>query len=137
VKPVTQFIARNEKAMSLREENLHGRRYQIIVVVRADELTEWWKDLGPSGNHLGDGFQIPSLMEHTVAELQDIATASRHDDTWQKEMRGVVAESTLISDFLSQYEERSRIINNKSSFGPGVVKQRNGFSKGAVNGSHA
>lgn len=136
MKPVTAAINTNEKAMSLREENMvrppthQSHRYQIIVVVRDDKLAEWWRDLGPSENFKGNGFQIPSLMEHSVAELLDIAEASRHDDSWQKEMAGVVAESTMISDFLDQYEERWEIMHNRSTFGPGVTHQRNGAPSG-------
>lgn len=130
MKPVTAAINTNEKAMSLREENLHGRRYQIIVVVRNDELAEWWNDMGPAEKFKAGPLSIPSLFEHSVAELRDIATASRSDDTWQKEMAGIVAESTLIPDFLEQYEERFKIVRNQSTFGPGVSHQRNGAPSG-------
>ena len=130
MKPVTLFILPNEKAWALREINLvrppthQWRRYQIVTVVRADVLSEWWRDMGPTVPR--PEIEIPSLGEHTVAELQGIAEQYQ-DDHWGKFVAEKQAESTLIPDFLDQYAERSLIIKNKSKFGPGYSKQRNGF----------
>ena len=142
MKPVTLFISPDEKAMSLREQNLvrppthQWHRFQIVTVDRGDELAEWWRDLGPSTAFTAPGCEIPSLWEHTVGELWDIAEHHRlQDDYWQKFSEEKASESTLIGDFLEQYEERSKVIKNQSQFGPGVSHQRNGFSKEAVNGN--
>lgn len=142
MKAVTLVIHPDEKAMSLREINLvrppsyQWHRFQIVTVNRGDELAEWWRDLGPAEEFTRPGVEVPSLWEHTVGELWDIADHYRmQDDYWQKFAEERAAESSLVNDFLEQYEERSKIIKNQSQFGPGVSHQRNGFSRSAVNGN--
>lgn len=142
MRPTTLFIHPDEKAMSLREINLvrppthQWHRYQIVTVNRGDELAEWWKDLGPSEAYQRPEVEIPSLWEHSVGELWDIAQHYRlQDDYWRKRTAEWQAESTLIPDFLDQHMERWRIIRNQSQFGPGYAKQRNGFFKEAVRGN--
>ena len=139
IKPVTEAIHENEKAWSLREQNMvrppthQVHRWQIITVVRNDKLAEWWNDLGPAAEFRAPGIEIPALFEHSVAELRDIATEYRlGDDYWRKRTAELSAESTLVKDWLEQMEEDWRVIRNQSSFGPGVSKQRNGFDRRAV-----
>ena len=138
MKPVTLAIHENERAWSIRERNLvrppafQWRRWQIITVIRNDQLTEWWDDLGPSANFKGLGFEMPSLGEYSVAELRDHATRLRNDTTWVGFAAEKQAESTLIKDFLDQVEEHWKVINNQSTYGPGGHKQRDGFPKKAV-----
>lgn len=136
---VTQFIQADEKAYRLAEWNMvrppfgDWHRWQVIFVNRADKLAEFWTDLGPAANYTAAEFNIPALWEHSVAELQDIATSVRlGDDHWQKFAAEKQAESTLISDFLQQKEEMWKVINNQTVIGPGVSKQRDGFSKRAA-----
>lgn len=142
MKPVTLFVHPDEKAMSLREQNMvrppthQWHRYQIVTVNRGDELAEWWRDLGPSENFPAPGCEIPALWEHTVGELWDIAQHYRlQDDYWRKTAEEIQGESTLIPDFLNQYQERNEILRNRSRFGPGYTKQRNGFPKEAISGN--
>ena len=133
MRPVTVAIHDDEKAWELREFNQAGvgyRRYQVITVVRDDRLTEWWDDLGPSAEFFGEGFIIPSLFEHSVGELREMAMQARYrDDYWEKFAAEQVAESTLIGDYLNQVEEHWKVIRNQSVFGPGVSKQRDGFPR--------
>lgn len=84
--PATQYILADEKAYWLSEVNKQSpgskgfRRYQIITVIRDDAQAQYWDDLGPVNNWKGiDQFTIPSLFEHTVAELQEIARQMRSD----------------------------------------------------------
>ncbi len=136
---VTNTIHKDEKAWSLKERNLVRApnfklsRYQIITVNRGDKLVEWWSNLGPVKNFTAPELDIPSLWEHSVAELQEIAEEKRlGDDYWQKFTEETRHESSLISDWANQYEERGRIIRNQSVSGPGFRKQRNGFSRKAA-----
>ena len=135
----TNVIHPDEKAYILGERNLirpplhEWRRYQVIVVNRDDQLAEWWDDLGPAEDFTAPGLDVLSEWEHTVAELQDIAERQRlGEDYWQKRLVELEGESTLIPDFLNYKEEAWKVINNQSVFGPGVSKQRIGFSKEAA-----
>ena len=132
---VTLAVHENEKAWALRELNFvrpplfQRRRYQIIVVNRDDKLVEWWDDLGAAEQFKGPEFDVPSLWEHSVAELRDIAASKRDDETWVTYMAEQRADSTLIEDFLTQVEEHWKLIYNRSTFGPGGHTQRNGFPR--------
>lgn len=132
---VTQELDPDEKVYRITEVNLvrppkyQRRRYQVIIVNRNDRLAEWWYDLGPAESFTTQQFTFPMFWEHSVAEAQDIAEAKRNDDYWTKFLAEKRAESTLITDFLNQYEERHRIINNQSTFGPELRKQRIGFPR--------
>ncbi len=139
MKPVTIAVHEDEKAWALRELNLvrpptrQWHRWQIVTVIRNDELTEWWHDLGPMKRFTAPQIEIPGLLEHTVAEIRDIAEQYRlGDDYWTKRAEELAAESTIIPDLLNQREEQRRVIHNRSSFGPGVRTQRNGFPLKAV-----
>lgn len=97
-------ILGNEKAVELREVNEQSpgskgpHRYQIITVIRDDQLAEWRKDMGPSKNWKGvRELRIPSLLEHTVDELFDLADDLRQDNSPQdvidiKELLGLYIE---------------------------------------------
>lgn len=130
---ITHDLDPNEKVYRLSEVNLtrppsyQNRRYQIILVNRNDQIAEWWYDLGPSWSFAANQFTFPMLWEHTVAEAQDIAEAKRHDTYWQDFLKEKQAESTLLDDWQTQREERHKIIHNRSVFGPGGHKQRDGF----------
>lgn len=135
MKPVTVAIRQDEMAWELREFNKAGvgyRRYQVITVVRDDKLTEWWDDLGPAAEFFGEGFIIPSLFEHSVAELREMAEIAREDNGFEDFAAEQQAESTLISDYINQMEERWEVIYNRSTFGPGGQTQRNGFPRKEV-----
>ena len=144
MKPATLFIHPDEKAMSLREINLirpptyQWHRWQIVTVNRGDALSEWWKDLGPKSNFPRPELEIPSFWEHTVGELWDMAQHYRlQDDYWRKFALEQAAESSLITDWTEQVEERREVINNRSKFGPGYTKQRVGFSRKAAMNEHS
>lgn len=137
VRPVTLAVHEDEKAWSLTERifAMDGpyRRFQIITVVRDDKLTEWWNDLGPEASFTAPEVTFPSFFVHSVAQLRDMAETFRHrDDYWQKFMAEKNAECTLVEDWLTYLEENWARIYNRSSFGPGVTKQRNGFSRRAA-----
>ena len=81
---VTQTVGGDEKAWELIEVNLQSpgnrgwHRYQILRVLRDGNIAEWRRDLGESKNFKGvNQLRIPSLWEHTVDELFDLADELR------------------------------------------------------------
>lgn len=84
--PVTTTIFGNEKAWTYMEIHKQSpgsrgrRRYRIIVVLRDGELAEYREDLGPASKFKGvRELNIPSLFEHTVDELMDLAELLRNE----------------------------------------------------------
>jgi hypothetical protein len=82
--PVADKIFGDEKAIALYEMHLQSpgfkgfHRYQIIHVPRNGVICEWRKDMGSADNYKGiNQLRIPSMMEHTVDELKEIANELR------------------------------------------------------------
>ncbi len=101
-------------------------RYQIILVVRDDQIKPWVKDLGLSSGFTSGQFQFLSMFEDSVAQLQDMATARRLDSKWTADVLAEHREnSTLIIDSLEAIEEREKIERNASVFGSEIQRQRN------------
>ncbi len=76
----------NEKAYSLQEfheQSLGSKgfhRYRVIMVNRGDRLAEYREDMGLAKNFKGiRQFNIPSLWEHSIAELLDLADTLRNE----------------------------------------------------------
>lgn len=83
--PVAHTILGDEKAWGLYEiheqspGNRGFHRYQIIQVIRDGKIAEFRKDMGLASKWKGvKQLRIPSLMEHTVDELMDLADELRH-----------------------------------------------------------
>ncbi len=137
MKPVTFYVVDDELAWNLREQNLvrppthQWHRWQIITVIRNDRLAEHWTDLGPAEMFPAPQIEIPSLKEHTVAELKDMAQRWRHEEGGRKRIAELQAESTLRDDIMNQFEEGKRIMANQSVFGPALAHQRNGLDRRA------
>jgi len=100
-------------------------RYQVILVNRGDRLAEYHRDLGDAGLFESGAFRIPSLWEHTVGELQEIADGVR---SRVREDRNVMAElqerSTLTRDALAFSEEIYKRRRGQSVFGSAIKVQR-------------
>ena len=90
----TPVISLDEPCFLLIEEHMQSpnakgfHRYQIVTVVRNDELVEWHHDMGDAKRFKNiDQFRIPGgvrdeqtkrlYIEHTVGELQEIADQLR------------------------------------------------------------
>ena len=131
----TPYILADEKAMGLVEvELLAGKdvhRYQIIYVVRNDQQSPYVVDLGSRLLYPNPPLNIISYMEHTVAELQDMANEARARSDVTKRLAELQEESSkdrnIIKVYLEQKERNSKIIANRSQFGPSYRVQRNGF----------
>ena len=83
---VCQTIQGNEKAWVYLELHLQSpgsrgrRRYRIIVVNRDGYLAEYKEDMGPAKAFKGiKELNIPSLWEHSVDELMDLADELRNE----------------------------------------------------------
>lgn len=86
----TTYVSGDEKAMGLYEMNEQSpkssgfHRYQIIHVIRNDEVVEYREDMGLAKNFKANQMRIPSYMEHTVDELKEIANQRRGVNLFEK-----------------------------------------------------
>ena len=132
--PAACLVERNRVAPDPANPDVHhARRFQVITVNRDGELADYTTDLGPADDFKSQEFQILGVWEHSVAELQDMADRERwREDHWQKFLAEKQAESTLQTDYRNWVEERRNIFDNRTQIGPGLRKQRNGFSRKGV-----
>ena len=84
--PATLSVNGSEKAYSLQEAHLQSpgsrgfHRYRILIVNRDGKLAEYREDMGLAKNFKGvRQFNVPSLWEHSVEELLDIADLLRNE----------------------------------------------------------
>lgn len=84
--PATSYILDNEKAWSLQEiheqspDSRGFHRYRIILVKRDGKLAEYREDMGEAKLYKGvRQSNVPSIWEHSVAELLDIADVLRNE----------------------------------------------------------
>lgn len=82
----TLSVQPNEKAYSLQEVHLQSpgsrgfHRYRILIVNRDGNLAEYREDMGLASKYKGiRQFNVPSLWEHSVAELLAIADTLRSE----------------------------------------------------------
>lgn len=80
----TLSVQGDEKAYSMQEVHLQSpgsrgfHRYRILIVNRDGKLAEFREDMGLASNFKGiRQFNVPSLWEHTVAELLEIGETLR------------------------------------------------------------
>lgn len=97
---------------------------RVVWVNRGGHLAEYQEWLDD-----GEEVQVPSLWERTVDEVifdadQYSAIGSLQTYEWAKEAQ---ASSTLIHDAITFHEQKTEMAFNRSSFGPSVSVQRNGF----------
>ena len=82
----TSYVLPDEKANSYQEVHLQSpdyrgfHRYRILIVNRDGKLAEYREDMGLAKNFKGiRQFNVPSLWEHSVAELLGIADTLRNE----------------------------------------------------------
>ena len=126
--PATLEISYDELAYSLSELIQPSplgapRRFQIILVIRDNDLAEYRTDLGPSSDFTAPEFRIPGGIVdeitgrgeilHTVGELKDIAIEMRE--------RGVptLPRRDIWQEFYDQQEEKEKSAIGYTIFGPG------------------
>lgn len=72
---------------------------------------------------------IPSVEgELSVGAMMEESERHRQDLQWYLKAKAQLEASTLIPDIIKQEEEAYEWIHNRSSFGPLVSKERNGYS---------
>ena len=126
--PATLEISYDELAYSLSELIQPSplgapRRFQIILVIRDNDLAEYRIDLGPSSDFTAPEFRSPGGIVdeitgrgeilHTVGELKDIAIEMRE--------RGVptLPRRDIWQEFYAQQEEKEKSAIGYTIFGPG------------------
>lgn len=143
ITPIATTVSPDEKAFALIELNMTpysflkaGRkgkpkswsgmhRWQVIYVNRGDRLAEYHRDMGDAALYEVGSLRIPSLWEHTVAELQDIADNVRSLKRQQRSMMAELqGESTLLRDAEAFVEEVYKRRRRRSVFGPAISVQR-------------
>jgi glycine/D-amino acid oxidase-like deaminating enzyme len=106
------------------------RRYQVILVLRGDQVAEMRRDLGPAKSFKADEFRIPGGVYdettgridplHTVGELYDIAEALR-DGRFAKEKP---EPTDLIQGYHDEQDKKAKRRRKVSHFGPRLRVQR-------------
>lgn len=83
---LTTYLKDDEKAWGLVELDLQSpgskgfHRYQIVQVIRNGQIAQHRTDMGSSKKFKGvRQIRIPSLLEHTVSELKDMANHLRYE----------------------------------------------------------
>ena len=126
--PATLEVSYDEPAFHLSElvqpSSLGApRRFQIILVIRNDDLAEYRIDLGPASDFTAPEFRIPGGIVddstgrgeilHTVGELKDIAIEMRE--------RGMptLPKRDIWQEFYDQQEEQEKSAIGYTVFGPG------------------
>lgn len=125
---ITPAVTRSEKCWSLEELNVKGQRWQIIVVNRADSLAACYRPMGQAATKVKE-FAWLCGFDHSVGEALDWAEDQREDTYWEEFLAEKVENSTLIKDFHDQVEEKYRIQQNQSTFGPGGKVERSGYHR--------
>ena len=116
----THYVTNDEPCINLAEVNLisphdgQWHRYEILIVIRDDELAEYRKDMGlrskfkhkekPDGFRIMGGFYDPytkeRCIEETVGSLRDMALALREYPSFDK--RDLPA--------LSKWQDKKKIV---------------------------
>ena len=126
----TPAISLDEPAFLLIEEHLQSpgakgfHRYQVITVVRNDELVEWHHDMGVATKFKNiDQFRIPGgvqdpqtkklYIEHTVGELREIADMLRT----RPQMSRQLPHTDLIAMYQIYMEQQAELARNRMVFG--------------------
>jgi hypothetical protein len=137
--PTTDYIVADEKAMGLQEVDVMSddykelRRVQIIYVPRNDVLTKYVTDLGPTIRFPNPPLNVYSQMEHTVAELQEIALEAKDRSNVVSRVAALheeaVTDHNIVKEFLERKDAERKTAYNKSHYGPTTKVQRIGYSR--------
>jgi len=110
------------------------RWVQRVFVIRDDAIAKYIQDIGPAEDYEGRStpLLVPSFGENSVAELQELAEATRHNHRYSKRREEMLAASTLREDALRTVEMRYLEKQNRTVLGAGTFAQRGNFSREAV-----
>ena len=117
------FLKGGRKGKPKSWSGLH--RFQVIYVARGDRLAEYHRDMGDAVLYDYGPLRIPSLWEHSVGELQDIADHVRASGRETRNLSAeLLGESTLKRDAIALSEERYKRRRGQSVLGPAIKVQR-------------
>lgn len=135
----TPYILPDEKAIGLQEVELltddfkATHRYQIIYVIRNDKPAKYVTDLGSSLRFPNPPLNIISGLEHSVAEVLEMADDARERSDVRKRLAELQEQSatdkTIITEFIERKETERKVAYNKSHHGPTIRVQRIGHSR--------
>ena len=123
-------VKNDEPALRLEELNVQGikgqgmQRRQFIHVIRDDKRAIWSEDLGDADSFHAPPFAIPSLMEHTVGELREIADQLRESKQGADRIQELSEASTMLEDAIEQAEQRTLKMHRISVSGPSITVER-------------
>jgi len=138
IKPVALEVMDDEPAFRLSEMNLQSpgsrgwRRYQVIDVVRNDQLAEYREDLGPAWLYAAHQFNwIGGVVDEDTGKIQIFETVGRLREyaRRQREEEPFTAQiepTDLIGEYANYIDELPKIDVVRSTFGPGGVLVRSG-----------
>jgi hypothetical protein len=127
------IVSPDEPALKLEELNVQGtkeqgmQRRQFIHVIRDDKPAVWSKDLGSADSFTAPQFNVPSFMEHTVAELMEIADQLRDSKQGSSRIMELEEASSLVGDAIEQAEKRTLEMRRISVSGPSITVERHGY----------
>lgn len=106
------------------------RWLQKIFVVRGDTISKFVTDLGPAEDYEEriTPIIVPCNGEYDVSAIQYLLEQNRHDTYWQERAKAQLAESRLVWELVEQQDKLHRVIHNRTSSGPYVTVQRNGYA---------
>ena len=105
------------------------RWLQKVFVVRGDTIAKYITDMGPAEDYeLITPIFLPCHGTDTVGRLQYYAEKNRQDTYWQTRAKEQLEASTLISGLIEQEAKIHEIIRNRTTVGPYVTVQRNGYA---------
>jgi|TARA_R110000751_G_scaffold20837_2_gene60607 hypothetical protein len=124
------IVKNDEPALRLEELNVQGikgqgmQRRQFIHVIRDDRRAVWSQDLGNADSFHAPPFRIPSLMEHTVEELREIADQLRESKQGANRIQELSEASTMLEDAIEQAEQRTLEMRRATVSGPSITVER-------------
>tara|TARA_R110000744_G_scaffold323460_1_gene429355 strand:+ start:58 stop:462 length:405 start_codon:yes stop_codon:yes gene_type:complete len=124
------IVKNDEPALRLEELNVQGikgqgmQRRQFIHVIRDDKRAVWSQDLGNADSFHAPPFRIPSLMEHTVEELREIADQLRESKQGANRIQELSEASTMLEDAIEQAEQRTLEMRRATVSGPSITVER-------------
>ena len=118
-------VAFMQEVYALNRKNSHRRRYQVLAVVRLDQLFGFWTDLGPVSDfeteiegetYRQPMYQQPVAFAHNVGECLEMAELGRNDEYASKHLHEQTMNSDIHARYIQTVEQDMKLIRNQSTF---------------------
>lgn len=140
---MTDFLSLDEPCYGLMEGHevapvpgaLNGatewRWIQKVFVLRGDTIAKHIRDFGPSEDfEMSTPFGLHTNPDtDKVGPILAMAERTRSDTYWQRRAQEQLEASTLITDLIEQEAKIAEVIRNRTTSGPYVTNQRNGWAR--------